>query len=59
MATFAFIVEAVYAIDRGTLVVSSKQKEVLWILDLVGKEEADSLKRLLSSVNVIAEEEIV
>lgn len=33
--SFAFIVESVDAVDRCTLVVSSQDEEVLWILDLV------------------------
>ena len=33
--TLALIVEAVDAIDAGTLVVSSQNEEVLWIFDLV------------------------
>ena len=36
-----FVVEAVYAIDRGTLVVPSQEEEVLGVLDLVGEEKAD------------------
>lgn len=37
VSTLAFIVEAVYAIDGGTFVISSEQKEVLGILDLHGR----------------------
>jgi hypothetical protein len=34
--TFAFVVEAVDAVDRGAFVISAQNKEVLGILDLVG-----------------------
>ena len=39
--------------------ITSEQKEVLRVLDLVAKKKTDSLERLLTSVNVVAEEKIV
>jgi hypothetical protein len=39
-----FVVKAVYPIDTRTLVVSSQNKEVFGVFDLVCKEEADRLK---------------
>lgn len=30
-----FIIEPIYSIDRGTLMVASEEKEVFWVLDLV------------------------
>jgi hypothetical protein len=40
-------------------VVASEDEEVLRVFDLVGEEEADGLERLLASVDVVAEEEVV
>ena len=54
-----FIVETIDAVDAGTLVVTTKEKEVLGIFDLVGKKQADGFKRLFASINIIPEEEIV
>ena len=54
-----FIVEAVDAVDAGALVVSAQQEEVLGIFDFVGQQEADGLERLLPSVDVVSEEEVV
>ena len=59
VAPLALIVEAVDAVDRGAFVVASQQEEVLWVLNLVSKEEADCLERLLSTVDVVSKEEIV
>jgi hypothetical protein len=39
----AFIVESIDTINRGTLVVSAKDEEVLRVLDLVCKKETNSL----------------
>lgn len=39
--------------------VSPQHEEVFRILDLVGQHQADSLDRLLSSVHVVPQEEIV
>lgn len=59
VATLALIVETVDTVDGRALVVTAEDEEVLWVLDLVGEEKADGLERLLSSVDVVTEEEIV
>jgi cell division protein ZapA (FtsZ GTPase activity inhibitor) len=40
-------------------VVTTQDEEVLGVLDLVGKEQADGLQGLLATVDVITEEEVV
>jgi hypothetical protein len=40
-------------------VVTAQDEEVLRVLDLVCEQQADCLERLLASVYIIAEEEIV
>ena len=57
--TLALVVEAVDAVDGGALVVPAKDEEVLGILDLVRQEEAYCFQRLLSTVDVVAEEDVV
>jgi hypothetical protein len=37
------VVEAVDTVDRGTLMVASQYEEVLWVLNLVGQQQADCL----------------
>jgi hypothetical protein len=59
VAPLALVVEAVYAVDGRALVVAPQHEEVLRILDLVGEQQADGLERLLASVHIVAEEEIV
>lgn len=59
VTTLALVVEAVDAVDAGAFVVASEDEEVLGVLDLVGKQEADSLQRLLSAIDVVAQEEVV
>lgn len=39
-----FIIKSIYPVDGGTFMVSSEKKEVLWIFDLVGKQQADGLQ---------------
>jgi hypothetical protein len=55
----AFVIKPIDTVDRGTLMIPTKDEEVLGILDLVCKQEADCLKRLLASVDIISEEEVV
>ena len=59
VAALALVVEAVDAVDLSTLVVTAQKEEVLLELDLICEEEDDSLKRVLSSVNIVAQEEVV
>lgn len=59
VAALALIVEAVDAVDRGTLVISTKNEEILWVFDLVRQKQADRLQGLLASIHVIAEEKVV
>jgi hypothetical protein len=44
--THTLIVEAVDAVDAGTLVVAAQNEEILGVLDLVSKQEADRFQRL-------------
>jgi hypothetical protein len=39
--------------------VATENEEILWIFDLVCQEQAYCLKRLLASIHVIAQEEVV
>ena len=54
-----FVIEPVYSVDTGTLVVSAQDEEVLRVLDLVCQQQTDRLQRLLSSIDVVTEEEVV
>lgn len=59
VASLALVVEAVDAVDRGAFVVASQQEEVLGVFDLVGQQQADSLQRLLPSVHIVTQEQVV
>ena len=39
--------------------VTPKNEEVLWIFDFVCEKQTDGLQRLLSSINVVAKEEVI
>ncbi|CDK26665.1 unnamed protein product [Kuraishia capsulata CBS 1993] len=59
VAPFALVIESVYSVDGGTLVVTSQDEEILRILDLVREQQTDCLQRLLAPINVITQKEIV
>ena len=59
VSSLTFIIEPVNSVDGGALVITSQQKEVLRVFDLVSQEEAHSLKGHLSTVDVVTEEEVV
>jgi hypothetical protein len=56
---FTLIIKTVNAVDLGALVVTTKQEEVLRVLDFVAEKEAYCLDGLLSSVDVVSQEEVV
>ena len=39
--------------------IAAKEEEVLRVPDLVGKEEADGLETVFSSVNIVTQEEVI
>jgi len=59
VAPLALVVEAVDTVDGCALVVAAENEEVLRVLDLVREEQADCLQRLLATVHVVAEEQVV
>lgn len=59
VTALALVVEAVDSVDGGTLVVATEDEEVLGVLDLVGQEQANGLEGLLTSVDIVTEEEVV
>jgi len=57
--SFTFVIKTVYSGDISTFVISSQEKEVLWVLYLVAQEEEDGFEALLPSIDVVPEEEVV
>jgi hypothetical protein len=51
----AFIKESIDPVDRGTFMVSPKEKEVLWVLYLVRKEKAYRFNTLFSTINIVTQ----
>lgn len=39
--------------------VPPEQEEIFWVFDLVGEQQTDGFQRLLPSVHIIAQEEII
>ena len=58
-AALALVVEAVDAVDARAFVVAAQNEEVFGVLDLIRQQQADGLERLLATVDVVAEEEVV
>jgi len=59
VSPLTFIIETIDTVDRGAFMVATQDEEILGVFDLVGKEEANGLERLLASVDIVPEEEIV
>ncbi len=59
IAALAFVIKAVNAVDGSALVVAAQDEEVLGVLDLVRQQQADGLERLLASVYVVPQKQVV
>jgi len=46
----ALVVEAVDAVDRGALVITAQDEEVLWKFDFERQQQANCFQRLLSPI---------
>ena len=53
------IVETINSIDTCTFMVTTENEEILGVLDLVRKEKADRFQRLLSTIDIVPEEEVI
>ena len=54
-----FVIKTVYPVNTRTFMVASENEEIFRVFDLVSEKEANGLQRLLPSVNVVAQEEII
>ena len=57
--TATLVIKAINAIDSGAFMISAQYKKVFGVFDLISKQEGHHLQRLLATVNVIAEKEVV
>lgn len=57
--SLAFVVEAIDAIDAGTLVIATEDEEVFGIHDFVRQQEADGFQALLAPVDVVPQKEVI
>lgn len=58
-SALTLVIEAVDPRDVGTLVVTTEEKEVFWVFDLVAEKKENRLQRLFTTVDVVAEKEVV
>lgn len=59
VAPFTFIIEPIGAIDSLALMITSQEVELVWVLYLKRQQKYNHFNRLLASVNVITNEEVV
>lgn len=59
VSPLALIVKAVYPVYAGAFVIAAQQEEVLWILDLVRQQQTYRFQRLLASVDIVAQKQVV
>mmetsp|Transcript_23933 Transcript_23933/g.47503 ORF Transcript_23933/g.47503 Transcript_23933/m.47503 type:complete len:126 (-) Transcript_23933:355-732(-) len=55
----AFVIETVNAVNGGALVISSKDKEIFGVFDLIRQKEANGLEGLLPTVHIVPQEDVI
>lgn len=53
------IIESIDSINTSALMVSSQDEKVFRVLDFIRQQQADSLKRLLASIDIITKEKVI
>jgi len=59
VTSLALIIETVDSVDGSTFMISSQDEEVLGVFDFVCQQETDGLQGLFTSINIVAEKEVV
>jgi len=59
VSSLALIVESIDSVNTCTLVVSSQQEEVFRVFNFVGQKKANGLKRLLTSIHIVSQKQVV
>jgi len=59
VSSLALIIKTIDPIDAGTLMVPTEKEKVFRVLDFVGEKEAYSFQRLLSTIHIVPQKEIV
>lgn len=57
--TVTFVIKSINPVNGRAFVIAPEQEEVLRVLDLISEHEGNTLNRLFSSINIIAEEQII
>lgn len=53
------VVKAINPVDSSALMVATQQEKVFWILDFVCEKQTHHFQRLLSTVHIVSQKEIV
>ena len=59
ISALALVVEAVYTVDARAFVIAAEDEEIFGVFDFIRQEQADCFERLLASIHIVAEEEVV
>ena len=59
VASLDVIEEPIHLVDAGTLVIPSKQEEVLLVDNFVAVQQDDRFNAVLSTINIVPKEEVV
>lgn len=57
--SLALVVETIDTVDRCAFVVAAQDEEVFWVFNLVREKETDGLERLLSTIDVVSQKQVV
>ena len=53
VAALALVVEPIYPVNTGALVIATQNKEVLGVLDFISQKKTNRFQGLLSAINIV------
>ena len=59
VTTLAFIVKSIDTVDARTFMVATEDEKVFRVLDLISQQQANGLQRLLATIDIVTEEEVI
>jgi hypothetical protein len=56
ISPLALVIETIYPIQGGALMVSSQEEKVIRIFDFVAQKQGDTLQTLIATIDIVAKE---
>lgn len=59
VSPLALIIKTIYPVDGSTFMVTPKEEEVLWVPNLICKQQTYTFYALLTTINIVPKEQVI